>query len=668
MDILLRFTSRLIALAALLLPCLAHAENYSDIWWNPAESGWGVTIADHETNLFAVWYTYDTDGAPQWYSVSGGTFNASRTTFTGDLYRSTGPAYTGKFDPATVQRTKVGTASFQFTPSGTATVTWTVGAVVITKQIQRFPFGNAPAKWGVDRTDMWWNAAESGWGLTIAQHGNNYFASWFTYAQSGRPLFIYMPGAQQTTNDSFTGTLYTTTGPAYTATTFDPAQVKSTAVGSATVKFTGDTGTFTATVNGVTQVKPITRLPFGGPIAPPPQPIIENRVEDNSGQVAFTGAWTASPALYGWSGGSAMQSSTAGAKASFTFSGTSVRWIGARGRTHGIATVSVDGGAPREVTLFARPTDEIHTPIITISDLGPGQHTLTITVAGRQDPQGEGSLVVVDAFDIQPGTTVSHWQDTNPGYTWTGAWTKSSIYQPYSGSGVSNVPELPVTAQESTAAGASVSVPFRGTGIRWIGYRGPDAGIAQVRLDNGAASEIDLYSPVATYQPVVYSASGLSDTNHTLTITSTGRMGGASTGVRVVVDAFDVITPGRRYEEYEPAIVYVGKSWTPHNDARVWSEGAVNTANVAGDSATFSFTGTSVSWIGCRKGSAGGTANVYIDGVFQQQVMLAENYPTEGYQMTVFRKDGLPYGPHTLKIEVVSNNGSYVVVDAFDVR
>jgi hypothetical protein len=36
--------------------------------------------------------------------------------------------------------------------------------------------------------------------------------------------------------------------------------------------------------------------------------------------------------------------------------------------------------------------------------------------------------------------------------------------------------------------------------------------------------------------------------------------------------------------------------------------------------------------------------------------------------MTVFRADGLANGPHTLKIQVVNTDGSYVVVDAFDVR
>ena len=657
----------LIALAALLLPWLAHAENYSDMWWNPAESGWGVTIADHETQLFAVYYTYDTDGSPLWLTVPGGTFSADRTVFTGELYRSTGPSYRGAFNPSAVAQTKVGTASFQFQPGGTATFTWTIGATTRSKQIERLPFGTAAPKWGLDRTDLWWNPSESGWGLTIAQHGNNMFGVWYTYAPSGQPLWVFLPGVQQQSVDTFTGALYTTTGPAYTAGAFDPAQVRVTQVGSATVRFSGEITTFTATVNGHTQTKTLTRLPFGGPPAQPaPAPSIPNRVEENVG-VAFTGNWTASPANMGWSGGSAMQSSTAGATATITFSGTSIRWLGGRGRRMGIALVSVDGGPPREVSTMGKPNDMPHAPIVTIDGLSPGQHTLTITVAGRHEAQADpGDIVVVDAFDIEPATTVSHWQDSNPGFQWSGPWTKSSVHLPFSGSGVQNPPELAVTAQESVTAGAAVTVPFRGTGISWIAYRGPDAGIATVQVDGGGATEVDLYHPIATYQPIVFTAQGLPDTNHTLTITVTGHKNPASTGARVVADAFDVYTPGRRYEEDNPAITYVG-SWTHDKRSRAWSEGVTSTSNMPGSYATFTFTGTSVSWIGCRKGSASGTVNVYIDGVFQQKIYLGENYPTEGYQMTVYRKDGLPYGQHTIKIEVVSNSG-YVVVDAFDVR
>ena len=76
-------------------------------------------------------------------------------------------------------------------------------------------------------------------------------------------------------------------------------------------------------------------------------------------------------------------------------------------------------------------------PIVTISDLTAGQHTLTITVTGRQDSQASSNVVVVDAFDIQPGTTVSHWQETNPDMGFSAGWTKSSIAQNFSGTGVS---------------------------------------------------------------------------------------------------------------------------------------------------------------------------------------------------------------------------------------
>ena len=402
------------------------------------------------------------------------------------------------------------------------------------------------------------------------------------------------------------------------------------------------------------------------PPPPPTSPSPGTRVEEGDTAVTLAGAWVKSDTSRGWSGGSAMQTNVAGATVSLSFTGTSIRWIGSRGRGMGIAQVSVDGGAAREVDTFARPADEIHTPIVTIHDLADGKHTLTITVTGRQNPQASGNMIVVDAFDIQPNFTVSHWQDTNPDFQYTGGWTKSSENFPWSGNGVSNLPERPVTAHETSAAGEKMTVQFRGTAIGWVGYRGPDAGIAQVQIDGGTATQVDLYAPSATFQPTVFSASGLSDVNHTLVITSTGTKNASSSAARVVIDALDVMTPGRRYEEYEKAINYVGM-WTNDNDARVWSEGVTNTSNQPGATATFNFSGTSVSWIGCEKGSAGGVADVYIDGTLVKQgIRLTQTYPVEGYQMTIFRADGLSNGPHALKIQVMNTDGSYVVVDAFD--
>lgn len=404
----------------------------------------------------------------------------------------------------------------------------------------------------------------------------------------------------------------------------------------------------------------------GGPSAPPTA-VAGTRVEETNAAVTMSGAWTQASADWGWSGGAAVESTSAGATITVNFTGTSIRWLGSRGRSMGIATVSVDGGPAKTVNLFARPMDEAHSDIIVLNDLSNGPHTLTITVTGQADSQASGSRVVVDAFDIQPSTTISHLQDTDPNAAFSGTWTKSQEGFPWSGSGVSNQPELPVTAQETTTAGSSVTLPFRGTAIGWVGYTGPDGGIATVQIDGGAPSQVDTYSPTAKYQPVVFTSGVLADGNHTLTITATGQKNAASTSSRIVVDAFDVINPGRRYEEDDPSVSFSGGFWDPR-DTRVWSEGHSLVSRDTGATATFTFTGTSVSWIGCEKSSAGGVADVYIDGVFQQTVRLHQSYPIEGYQMTVFRADGLAPGPHTLRVTVVSTDQSYVVIDAFDVR
>jgi hypothetical protein len=389
------------------------------------------------------------------------------------------------------------------------------------------------------------------------------------------------------------------------------------------------------------------------------------RIEESNVAVTLDSRWTSADPRFGWSGGAAVQSDVAGATASFTFTGTSVRWLGIRGKTAGKARVSIDGVPVREVDLWGNPSN-VRVPVVTLYDLSDGPHTLTIEVVS--------GLVVVDAFDVQPQTTVSHWQDTDPNAKFSAGWTKASNSLPWSGNGARNTPELAVTAQETYTIDETVTLPFRGTAISWIGYRGPDGGIALMQVDGGAPVEVDTYSPTAKFQAELFTAAGLADAKHTLKITNTGRRNPASSSTRIVVDAFDVMTPGRRYEEYHRSIsrsttgIPEDPDWHL-NPGRVWSEGRASTSNHTGATLTFRFTGTSVSWIGCEKASAGGTANVYIDGVFIREVRLKESYPIEGYQMTVFRQDGLAPGPHTLMIEVTSpKEGPYVVVDAFDVH
>lgn len=254
-----------LAFTSLLAP-LANAQNYSDIWWNPAESGWGLTIADHNTQLFAVWYTYDVAGKPTWFTIPGGTFTNGKRNFAGDIYQTTGPAYSAPFVSSQVTATKVGTATFDFAPTGQAagkaSFTYTVGNVSQTKLIERQPFGNAAPNWGGDLTDIWWNENESGWGITLAQHGNNVFGVWFTYGQDGKPLWLTIPGVTFAGANAFSGALYSVTGPYYGG-AFNASAVVATLAGNASLSFNGSSGTFNSTLNGFGQSKAITRQPFG---------------------------------------------------------------------------------------------------------------------------------------------------------------------------------------------------------------------------------------------------------------------------------------------------------------------------------------------------------------------------------------------------------------------
>ena len=214
--------------------------NYSDIWWNPTESGWGVSIADHETHLFAVWFTYREDGSPTWFVMSGGTFSENRRRFTGDAYRTTGPPYNAPFGSRPVTLERVGTFTFDFAPAGlaegVALFTYSVNGMSATKQIQRQSFGNAAAAWGSDLTDLWWDPSESGWGLSINQHGNNVFAVWYTYDLAGLPLFVILPGVTFQGPETFSGELYTTRGPWFGG-TFDASRMQVVPFGDATIDF-----------------------------------------------------------------------------------------------------------------------------------------------------------------------------------------------------------------------------------------------------------------------------------------------------------------------------------------------------------------------------------------------------------------------------------------------
>jgi hypothetical protein len=143
---LCRFAAALL-LAACAVPAAAstYSADYTDLWYNPNESGWGLNLIQQSQSIFASLFVYGTDTSPRWFTASDlePSPAGSTTRFSGTLYLSTGPYFgaTG-FDPGTVTRTAVGTMTINFDTPTTATLQYTVNGAPVTKTMVRYAFRN----------------------------------------------------------------------------------------------------------------------------------------------------------------------------------------------------------------------------------------------------------------------------------------------------------------------------------------------------------------------------------------------------------------------------------------------------------------------------------------------------------------------------------------------
>ena len=155
----MRHLLRKLFIAALLcaaLPCLAtpQARDGNDLWIIPEESGWGANIFHQGNTLFVSLFVYGPDGRARWYTASDlvGTeapLGDRPTIYGGPLYESTGPAFSGPFDPARVTRRQVGMMNVEFgsetyttgVPRRYAMLYYEVDGVQVRKQAYAFSFG-----------------------------------------------------------------------------------------------------------------------------------------------------------------------------------------------------------------------------------------------------------------------------------------------------------------------------------------------------------------------------------------------------------------------------------------------------------------------------------------------------------------------------------------------
>jgi hypothetical protein len=125
-----------IVACAIALPARASTD-YTDTWYNSAESGWGVNFAQNDTFIFATFFIYGPSGAPVWYTAQ--LSRTSSDVFSGPVYATSGTWFgAGTFPPIPPSAVvPVGDATFTATSDVRGTLRYRIDTVSVTKPIER---------------------------------------------------------------------------------------------------------------------------------------------------------------------------------------------------------------------------------------------------------------------------------------------------------------------------------------------------------------------------------------------------------------------------------------------------------------------------------------------------------------------------------------------------
>ena len=116
---------------------------------------------------------------------------------------------------------------------------------------------------------LWWNApagSESGWGINVNHQGNTIFATWFTFGLDGKPLWLVV-SADSTPERRMYFRATSSAAPGRRSTPSIRPRSCRRRWALATLTFTDrDNATLAYSVNGIAQIKTITREVFGSPV------------------------------------------------------------------------------------------------------------------------------------------------------------------------------------------------------------------------------------------------------------------------------------------------------------------------------------------------------------------------------------------------------------------
>jgi hypothetical protein len=132
------FRRLLLALLLMAAAFSARALEYTDVYYNKDEPGWGMFLVQSETFQFIALFIYGPDGKPVWYVANLDQDGTNPGSYKGTLYATTGTYFADVWDPSKLVANEVGTVSFTTSDSYHGTLVYTFnGGPTVTKQIVR---------------------------------------------------------------------------------------------------------------------------------------------------------------------------------------------------------------------------------------------------------------------------------------------------------------------------------------------------------------------------------------------------------------------------------------------------------------------------------------------------------------------------------------------------
>lgn len=148
-------------------------------WYNPATSGRGFNIGVFDNRLQVLWFTYDTDSNPIWYTAAD---------FLNGHSFDTALLKTKLNNDETFSVETIGSINIEFTNEREAQMYWQIGEESGQEPINWLQFSLEPET--VDYTGMWSHPDAPGWGTAMINNGDKTVAIPFIYDDDGQPRWL----------------------------------------------------------------------------------------------------------------------------------------------------------------------------------------------------------------------------------------------------------------------------------------------------------------------------------------------------------------------------------------------------------------------------------------------------------------------------------------------